>query len=98
MSSVLICDFCGSASPAWEYPCESFTVPGIPPGKSTGGWIACDDCHAVIEKNDREALARRGLLNPSVSIIGPKAALAGVREIHQQFFDRRGGPPLRVFG
>jgi hypothetical protein len=42
------CDFCGANRAWWRY-------------KTSGGrWLACEPCHALIERGDAHSLARRG--------------------------------------
>src|ERR1051325_11259977 len=64
-----ICDFCAGKPVTWRYPCASHdnaTFPaeifGVPVTTgSISDWAACDACHALIESNDRDALAQRSL-------------------------------------
>jgi hypothetical protein len=56
----VICDFCSSPAPAWRYPADSFLDQLR--GRSVGDWLACDECHGLIESGDRPALAQRSLL------------------------------------
>lgn len=52
-----VCDFCRFGSAAWVLPVKDFTTPiGT---QSGGGWAACDDCAALIERNQWNALIRR---------------------------------------
>lgn len=91
-----VCDFCSSA-PSWRYPAKDFRMEGDgkPPAVSQGDWLACDECAALIESNDREALRQRGLKTPMgemlVGVVGQKQALSEVRQIHERFFKNRSG-------
>lgn len=101
-----ICDFCGSPKPTWEYPAESFLITMIvaaPPGdslkgNSVGSWLACDDCHRVIETGTSEDLVRRAGLNPCVKsgLVDAGLAIEVARPMYQQFFSSRSGPAVRV--
>jgi hypothetical protein len=63
---------------------------------SSGGWAACNPCHALIERSDRVRLARRSAkrLIRSGAPIGLKAAIAHCRGIHDQFWSHRDGPAV----
>jgi len=98
----LLCDFCSAPAPAWRYPARSFLAYCVPNvvGESVGDWAACQECHMLIEANDRGGLAQRSLdelirKHPEVS------AAAGVLHeeltaLHREFFEHRSGPPVRV--
>jgi hypothetical protein len=58
------CDFCSAANPMWEYAADSFF--DLCGSRSLGAWLACDDCHAVIEAGDREGMVTRAMLNPAM--------------------------------
>jgi len=101
----VICDFCGSPKPTWEYPAELFLLTMIvagPPsdslkGNSVGSWLACDDWHRVIETGTREDLVRRAALNPCVkSGLVDALAIQVARPMYEQFFSSRSGPAVRV--
>ena len=58
----MICDLCSSPNVKWKYPCPTFTSGISTPdlaSTSFGEWAACDECHALIERNDRVGLAVR---------------------------------------
>jgi hypothetical protein len=99
----VICDFCGSPKPTWEYPAESFLVKMVVEsdsikGNSVGSWLACEDCHRVIETGSREDLVRRAALNPCVKsgIVDAGLAVEVARPMYEQFFASRSGPAVRV--
>lgn len=89
------CDFCSKPDPTWCYPATSFMTE-FGDGISENEWLACADCHALIEKDDRAGLAERGLQNPALA----EAVLVETREVvlelvtnfHGQFFEHRTGP------
>jgi hypothetical protein len=91
-----VCDFC-SGQPAWRYPAETFNAtPGEPlPLISEDDWVACDECAALIERNEWNALARRGLLTPmgkqAVEMLGEEQVLAMHRGFHKKFRQHRRG-------
>lgn len=93
-----VCDFC-SGPPAWRYPAETFVAhPGEPlPIHSLDDWLACDECAALSERNEWDALARRGLLNPAFAaaraagLLSEEEAIAQIRPLHQLFRQHRRG-------
>lgn len=109
---VPICDFCSGTPVRYSYPSRPHTSGTIlamggklPPLSLTfqdgdGAWAACDRCHSLIQRADRDALVkysvqqmrRRG----SGSVI-PKAELTRViRGIHDNFWKNREGAPAPV--
>ena len=63
---------------------------------SAEGWAACDACHAIIQRGDREGLAAR-----SVVTYGAKygsgvlpLTLPVARAVHDSFWANREGPPI----
>lgn len=97
MSSI-ICDFCSSPNPTWRYPCEDFEVLSPPFGVgSVGGWAACDECAAFIEKKDREGLLNRSVDNfIGIEIIGRRQAKQTIKALHKKFFHLRIGSVERI--
>lgn len=91
-----VCDFC-SGPPAWRYPAETFNAtPGQPLAQiCEDDWLACDECAALIERNEWNALARRGLETPTakdaIALIGEEATLAQIRGLHKKFRQHRRG-------
>jgi hypothetical protein len=88
------CDFCGGPNPRWSYPAKdvgAIPIPGGPKVMLTGGWGACDACHALIERDDRNGLAEqgarifRGLPEDTV-----KKAVVNTQKL---FWDNRTGEP-----
>ena len=70
---------------------------------SQGAWAACPPCHALIERGDRERLARRSAkrLLKSVGTEMARAWSLGnatehVRRIHDAFWSNRLGAPERI--
>ena len=54
------CDFCTLAGATWAYPAGPVRLRAAGCGfASDDDWAACDACHALIERGDRPALARR---------------------------------------
>jgi hypothetical protein len=98
----LQCDFCSALGPVWRYPARSFIAycaPGVA-GESVGDWAACDQCHVLIETDDRRGLAQRSL--DELILKHPEASLAAavlyeeLAELHQQFFAHRSGPAVSI--
>lgn len=91
-----VCDFC-SGPPAWRYPAETFNANRGEPMLqiSEGDWLACDECAALIQRKEWNALARRGLQTPmaksAVGLLGEKKVLVMTRELHQKFRRHRRG-------
>jgi len=95
----MICDFCSAPHPVWRYGAYSFDDPlGI--GRSVGDWMACDDCHQLIIRNRREALARRSIdhsRNPGVrALAGQRWAYSYARELHDRFFAAWNGQAFKI--
>lgn len=68
-------------------------------GFSRGGWAACNPCHALIERGDRDRLARRSakrMLKKQnlVGVMSLSDAIAHIRRIQDQFWSHREGPPI----
>ena len=98
----LLCDFCSAPDPAWRYPARSFIAYCAPDvaGESVGDWAACDDCHAMIEANDRRSLAQRSLdeliLKHPEAIVAAAELHEHLAALHAQFFEYRGGPATLI--
>lgn len=90
----MVCDFCSSPAPAWRYPAESF--PDLLLGRSVGDWLACDECHALIEAGDRNGLTKRSMLTPAVrqGHVEPEIARWFSTDLHRRFFLHRTGPAV----
>lgn len=63
-----VCDFCSTPGASHYYDVPDFGVTFGPARdsnysvtKSTGGWMACDPCDAMIQKNDRAGLVERAV-------------------------------------
>lgn len=71
-------------------------------GFSHGGWAACNVCHGLIERGDRERLAKRSakrqvrkLASQRPPVIWPLGdAIAHIRRLHDQFWENREGEPV----
>src|SRR5712691_781690 len=98
----LQCDFCSVPGPEWRYPARSFVAYCAPDvaGENVGHWAACDQCHALIETDDRRGLAQRYL--DELILKHPEACGAAavlyekLPELHQQFFAKRSGPAVAI--
>lgn len=89
-----LCDFCSSPAPAWRYPAVSFTDRFG--SLSIEDWLACEECHRLIQANDRDALARRSLKTTpagrmAVVTMGRPAAMEICRDMHDRFWLARRG-------
>ena len=59
-------------------------------------WLACEKCRAVIEAHDRQGLLERVLLKPLPQTVSERYAPRHeqkARELHEQFWETREGPP-----
>ncbi len=88
------CDFCSGPNPCWSYTATDFTVLQVL--VSQGSWDACDECAALIERNDREGLVVRAV-NALIAIHPNLAAerawcLTMARRVHEDFWANRTGP------
>jgi hypothetical protein len=86
------CDFCSAANPMWEYAADSFF--DLCGSRSLGAWLACDDCHAVIEAGDREGMVTRAMLNPAMraATVDKRRAEGYICDLYGRFFAARRGP------
>jgi len=87
------CDFCSSTEIRWRYPTQSFS-PGLG-YESVGDFAACDACHDLIEKDDREGLLTRSVETMPILPLPREFAEFAVRTIHIGFFNYRTGPATR---
>lgn len=76
---VLVCDFCSIPTgdhAVWTYPAEdffySFQIEDAKRMASKGDWAACEECHALIEAGDYEAVAVRSTAS-SIEQHGPES-------------------------
>lgn len=98
----LICDFCSAPAPAWRYPARTFLAYCVAnvAGESVGDWAACDECHRLIEAEDRNGLAQRSL--EELILKHPEAWLAAaalyedLADLHNQFFAHRSGMAVPI--
>jgi hypothetical protein len=92
----VICDFCSACHPAWLYPADSFLDQFK--SVSQGDWLACGECHRLIEAGDRDALAARVALTPIVQsgAIDPRRARQYATTLHRGFFEHRRGEARRI--
>lgn len=106
----LICDFCNAKDPEWAYPVDDFSQDIVPPEEVTpetgqfewtsrGGWSACQICHELIQREDREALAQRCIDSFTDTVPRDtrirRQVLRRIRALHDEFFVMRSGDPVR---
>ena len=83
------CDFCGATPVRWDYPCVSIDY-GIGVG-SKGDWAACDDCHKMIERDDRGGVLVRAIVGLWLGGMTVTEDLKDrIEEIHDPFFTFHG--------
>lgn len=93
----LVCDFCSSDNPQWDYPARDFVGEAHSNfvSSSDGDWAACSECHALIEAGDRSNLALRslGLLLCKAPELTDHAdeIYQELLALHQKFFTHRLG-------
>jgi hypothetical protein len=92
----ILCDFgAGCDEPRWFYPAESFTfrlpIAGARPHESTGGWLACDRCHAMIEGGDWVSLAWSSIPT-TMRQEHRQTTYRFMRGLHEAFVAARTGP------
>jgi hypothetical protein len=98
------CDFCTAPGATWREPAGpiELRLAGGYGFASPDDWAACDACHVLIERGDREALAARCADQLAAAGELPAAALAGARAaarwLHDAFFAARRGAARRVGG
>lgn len=85
----IICDFCSSPNPTWDY--ENY-----PTKNDDGGWAACDECHRLIQANDREALLRRSVQRAPVRHTMPDGIARSIRIVHATFWNNRKEDPKPI--
>lgn len=97
----VVCDFCATPNPSWEYPAGPFVAPtpSFPTPvdyASADSWGACDKCHALIEADDIKGLVDRAMEHhPQVTLL-PKKMRPLLRDdierFHRRFLAKRTGP------
>lgn len=104
-----VCDFCRAPDVKWSYPARPFVLSAagidasgeIEPIAALGideWWAACDECHTLIERDDRTGVLRRSVetseregemrANPELRAI----LIHGITMIHGAFYANRTGP------
>lgn len=97
------CDFCSTLYPSWVHPSADFLLPpeqgtGLPAwGSADQAWAACETCHEIIEREDREGLANRSLrmVPGGVPRQARRAMLGQIKKMHAGFWKGRNGKPYR---
>lgn len=97
-----VCDFCchRGLPVAYAYPARDFGVPlpGVAmSANSRGWWAACQPCHRLITKGDRERLAQRSAKvyrRQEDTDLSLTHLATAVRELHDMFWQHRDGPPI----
>lgn len=105
------CDFCNKPGPDWTYPAQPFRGRFHDPEDtlseafgSDGGWAACDECHALIEAGDKEALVEQTMRSPHSFVPGLvegdpswSTVKASIVQLHDAFHARRTGPAFHEY-
>jgi len=96
-----VCDFCchSTRPPAWCYPGEDFDVVGGL-SHSSGGWLACDLCHDLIEARQFVRLcdiSLKSFMKKHPVARRDKAVIrAEIARMHNDFRAHRAGDPYRI--
>jgi hypothetical protein len=101
------CDFCSDKPIRWGYTAMPslaiMTGPVTLIHEEDGRWAACEICHDLIEKRDKDALAKHSLAEfnkhyPGVMTNMPEEMLLkSFREVHDIFWlGYDGAPPVRI--
>jgi hypothetical protein len=98
-----VCDLCSAPNPVWRYPARDFEVGPDPyeplMHSSLGEWDACEACHRLIQRADRDGLAKRAAKRfVRTNDISFAVALAATRRSHDMFWAHREGAPRRIGG
>lgn len=99
-SSVGCCDFDTAPGPRWTYPCGDFQASAIVgtlgsmSQHSSGGWGACDECHADIEADRWDAILHRLNTRRQAEVGRPfeGVALVMIKALWEGFVEHRTGP------
>lgn len=105
-----VCDFCGGDKIRWAYPADDFMIGAIAaldpetgeaidvqPMGSKGPWAACAECAELIEREDYEALKKRGIESiPREQITDMKLARTMLANMHNGFRQHRTGPRTEI--
>ncbi len=85
------CSFCGeSPTVAWfEGPHFRVSVDAADKVSTEEAWTACARCLELVQANDREGLARRGMTRLG-GHVDPERALALTRDLQDKFWAARG--------
>lgn len=85
------CDFCLDVRTRWDYPCKEFVLDEIG-FASSDGWLACERCAELIEKQllpELTARAARSWIERMGALMPGQIDQMG--QIQQGFFDHREG-------
>lgn len=55
--TIVMCDFCLVEGARWVLPVENYSIE--PGGQNVGNWQSCDDCAALLGRDDWDGLTRR---------------------------------------
>ena len=100
------CDFCNTdAKPAvWSYPTHDIEIEEINK-VCRGVWLACDDCAALIETEDKQALCDRTIsalgniaqvVDGKMRMVPREEIIRRIAPIHELFFANRLGIGHRI--
>lgn len=104
----VVCDFCIvplNRETVWTYPCESFRPSGYQiPGRliqtSVTDWAACEACHALIEQQAWDALAKRSVDHfperAEMSRAHRRQTMKQLKTLYLEFSRHRRGPPYQM--
>ena len=96
----MICDFCSSPGPRWEYRCRpAVSVVGNCVVADFEPWAVCDECHRLIQAGNHDGLTKRTidtLIENNPEFEPERAELYAFLRCgsHAQFHEGRIGPPV----
>jgi hypothetical protein len=98
------CDFCSEPARTlagwWSHGAPDFPMPeilpGVTPGMSSGSWLACPECQALLATEAWPALTARSVdayyvRNPETAGLPRALLFSWIDRLHQEFRMRRTG-------
>jgi hypothetical protein len=100
-----VCDFCSAQPVKWAYPARPHKSGTAVMAKddapvaifnfnSPDDWAACEDCHRLIQRGDRDGLAERSADRLGLSMLPRAESVRILRGVHDNFWKSREGGPI----
>lgn len=81
-----VCDFCSTPGASHFYDVPDFGVTQHPGSyastRNTGGWMACDICHDLVQRDRRKDLVERAI----ATMAFPKFSRRAIEELYEKFW------------